>query len=376
MRSFNLRPAFVLIGLSLLISACGEEAKNAPRNETVSVGVYNIKSQPLEITTDLPGRTVAYKLAEVRPQVDGIIKARQLTEGANVEIGQQLYQIDDQKYQATYERALANLRNAELLRNRYKELLQSNSVSKQQYDDADAAWQLAKAEAELAKIDLDYTKVVAPVTGRIGRSAVSEGALVTRGQTQALATIQQIDPIYVDIRQPVSEMLRLQKAFQNGQITRSADGDAKIVLLLEDSTAYEHEGTLRFSEVGVDQDTGSVTLRAVVPNPDWRLLPGMFVHGRLSLGYNDNVILVPQQAVQRDATGKPAVWVVNNEGKAERRSIVTERTVGNMWHVTSGLQDGDEVVTEGLLNMRPGVKVAVTEASNVHPILDFTSVNP
>ncbi|GAB3106034.1 efflux RND transporter periplasmic adaptor subunit [Aestuariicella hydrocarbonica] len=376
MRSITFNPTYLLIGLGLLLSACGEEPSRASYNRTVSVGVFTITPQPLEITTDLPGRTVAYRLAEVRPQVNGIVKERLLTEGANVKIGQQLYQIDDQKYRATFERAQANLHNAELLRKRYKELLQSNSVSKQQFDDADAAWQLAKAEAEIAKIDLAYTKVVAPVTGRIGRSSVSEGALVTSGQAQALATIQQIDPIYVDIRQPVSELLRLQKALQDGRIKRSADGEAKIVLLLEDGTSYEHEGVLRFSEVGVDQETGSVTLRAVVPNPDWRLLPGMFVHGRLSLGYNDSVILVPQQAVQRDATGKPAVWVINEENKAERRSIKTGRTIGNMWMVNAGLKAGDEVVTEGLLNMRPGVEVSASPASNVHPILDFTAANP
>lgn len=375
MRSIPFKPALLICGLGLLLSACGNETAAPKQAQDVPVGVYTIQSQPLEITTDLPGRTVAYRLAEVRPQVDGIIEQRLLTEGANVTLGQQLYQIDDKKYQATYDRALANLKNAERLRNRYKELLRTQSVSKQMYDDAEAAWQLAVAEAKIAKIDLEYTKVLAPVSGRIGRSNVTEGALVTRGQTQELATIQQIDPIYVDIRQPVGEMLRLQKALQSGQLKRTDDGGARIVLLLEDGTAYEHEGTLSFSEVNVDTQTGSVTLRALVPNPDWLLLPGMFVHGRLSLGHNDNVILVPQQAVQRDATGKPAVWVVNDNGGAEQRTISTERTVGNMWQVSSGLKDGDQVVTEGFFNLRPGTKVAASPASNVHPILDFTAAN-
>lgn len=375
MRSKPFKPALILCGLGLLLSACGGESTGPKEAPISAVGVYTIESQPLEITTDLPGRTVAYRLAEVRPQVDGIIQKRLLTEGANVTLGQQLYQIDDKKYQATYDRAQANLRNAERLRNRYKELLRTQSVSKQMYDDAEAAWQLAVAESKLAKIDLEYTKVLAPVTGRIGRSSVTEGALVSRGQTQELATIQQIDPIYVDIRQPVGELLRLQKALQSGQLQRDKDGAAKIVILLEDGTAYEHEGTLSFSEVNVDPQTGSVTLRALVPNPDWLLLPGMFVHGRLSLGHNDNVILAPQQAVQRDVTGKPIVWVVNSEGEAEQRPIVTERTVGNMWLVTSGLSDGDKVITEGLHTLRPGIKVAASPASNVHPILDFTAVN-
>ncbi len=374
MRSLSL-PIAALATMVLMLTSCSDEVRKPEQESAVAVGVYTVEPQPLEITTDLPGRTVAYRLAEVRPQVDGIIEQRQLTEGANVTVGQQLYQIEDDKYQATYNRALANLRNAERLKLRYSELLQSNSVSKQQYDDALAAWELAKAETELAKIDVEYTKVVAPVTGRIGRSAVSEGALVTRGQTQALATIQQIDPIYVDILQPVSELLHLQKAMNNGQIQRAEDGTAKITLFLEDGTAYEYQGKLRFSEVSVDQGTGSVTLRAVFPNPDWLLLPGMFVHGRLSLGFNDSVILVPQQAVQRDATGKPAVWVVNDDNTAQLRTIETVRTVGNMWLVNQGLQGGEKIVTEGLLKLRPGIEVAATPASNVHPVLEFTAAS-
>lgn len=363
----------LIITTGLLLAACNNQGNDTPPKQATAVGVYTIAPQAIEITTDLPGRTVAYRLAEVRPQVDGIIKKRFFIEGSNVEAGQQLYLIDDSKYQATYQRAKANLRNATLLRDRYRELLKTGSVSKQRFDDADAAWLLANAEAELAKIDLEYTKVIAPVTGRIGRSLVSEGSLVARGQTQAMATIQQIDPMYVDIRQPVRELLRLKDALNAGRIQRSANGEAKIVLQLEDGAAYQHEGLLRFSEVSVDQNTGSVTLRAVVPNPDSLLLPGMFVHARLSLGYNDHVILAPQQAVLRDATGKPAVWVVNDDNTIELRTITTIRSIGNMWLVGEGLNGGEQIVTEGITRLRPGIIVAPVPASNVNPVLDFTA---
>lgn len=361
-----------LVSAGLLLSACGKQQEAPPAHPPKPVGVYTVTVQPVDLTTDLPGRTHAYRLAEVRPQVDGIIEKRLFTEGVTVTEGQQLYQIVDGKYRAAYARAQANLNNAEQQRERYRELVKKGSVSKQQYDNVDAAWKLALAEAELAKIDLNYTHVVAPVTGRIGRSAVSEGSLVSQAQEQPLATIQQIDPIYVDITQPVAEMLHLQDALASGQLQRDGDNAASVQLLLENGKLYEHRGSLRFSEVSVDQSTGSVILRAVVPNPDWRLLPGMFVHARLVLGRKEDAMLVPQQAVVRDSTGSAAVWVVNAANQTELRPIKTERTVGNMWLVSSGLSSGERVITEGLVMMQPGTAVEPVAASNVTPIVDFT----
>jgi membrane fusion protein (multidrug efflux system) len=355
-----------------LLSACSSKDKVSSLPPPKPVGVYTLQAQSLDLTTDLPGRTVAFRHAEVRPQVEGIVERRLFTEGATVTEGQQLYQIDDEKYQATYRRAQVNLENARQQFDRYGELVKKGSVSKQQFDDAEANWKLAKAEAELARIDLTYTKVLAPVTGRIGRSAVSEGALVSQAQTQLLATIQQIDPMYVDITQPVGEMLRLQDALAAGKIQQDEHKGAQVVLLLENGRSYQHVGSLNFSEVSVDQSTGSVTLRAVVPNPDGRLLPGMFVHARLTQGRKENAILVPQQAVVRDATGEAAVWVVDNNNQIELRQVSTARTVGNMWLIRRGLESGESVVTEGLLRLRSGMTVDPVPASNVNPILDFS----
>tara|TARA_R110001592_G_scaffold363248_3_gene682121 strand:- start:19205 stop:20215 length:1011 start_codon:yes stop_codon:yes gene_type:complete len=328
-----------------------------------------IEAQPLTLTVDLPGRTVAYRLAEVRPQVDGILQQRLFEEGAEVTAGQQLYQIDDDKYRANYGRAQAYLHNTAVQLKRYRDLLPTGAVSKQLYDNAEADWKLAKAEAELARIDLDHTQVMAPVTGRIGRSEVSEGALVNQGQLTPLATIQQIDPIYVDINQPAVELLRLREAVDARQLDGEASADVELVM--ENGRIFEHTGTLRFSEVSVDKSTGSVTLRAIVPNPDNKLLPGMFVHARLKQGRKDKAILVPQQAVQRDATGQPSVWVINEVNTVNRRSIKTDRTVGNMWLVREGLQSGESVITEGLQQLRHGMTVEPVPASNVHPLLDF-----
>jgi len=259
--------------------------------------------------------------------------------------------------------------NTELQLTRYRHLLKTGAVSKQLYDNAEAEWKLAKAEAELARIDLDHTQVLAPVTGRVGRSEVSEGALVNQGQLTPLATIQQIDPIYVDINQPAVELLRLREALDARQL--DGDASADVELVMENGRIFEHTGTLRFSEVSVDKSTGSVTLRAIGPNPDHKLLPGMCVHARLKQGRKEQAMRVPQQAAQRDATGEPSVWVVNSGNTVNRRSITTERTVGNMWLVREGLQSGDSVIPEGLQQFRHGMNVEPVPASNVNPLLDF-----
>lgn len=361
----------IFAAATLLLSSCGGESQMVQQPPPKTVGTYTIEAQPIDLTVELPGRTVAYRRAEVRPQVEGIIKQRLFREGAEVTAGQHLYQIESNKYQASFEYAKANVNKAAVLRDRYRELLQTGAVSKQQYDDADAAWQLAQAELELARIDLENTRVLAPLSGRIGRSAVSEGALVNDGQSEAMATILQIDPIYVDITQPVAEMLKLQKALARGELTSDSEGGAQLQLLLENRELFDQQGTLRFSEASVDQSTGSVTLRAVIRNPEKRLLPGMFVHARLQQGRKSDALLVPQQAIQRDATGAPAVWVVNPDNSVTLRSLDIARPVGNMWLVNSGLTDGEQVVTEGTLQLRDGQMVDPVPASNVKPQLEF-----
>jgi membrane fusion protein (multidrug efflux system) len=358
---------------ALSVTACSKQDAPTAEAPPPEVGVYTVEARELTLTTDLPGRTVAYKRAEVRPQVNGIIEKRLFIEGSTVEQGQQLYQIDDAKYQAAHLRAQATLKNAQQLADRYRELKKTSAVSRQQFDDAVAALELAKAEAELARIDLAYTKVLSPLSGRIGRSAVTEGALVTNGQVEALATVQQLDPIYVDINQPVAELLRLHEDLKAGLITQAGKDEATASLLLEDGRRYEHAGVLSFAEVSVDEGTGSVTMRAVFPNPDAKLLPGMFVRTRLVSGQKDHALLVPQQGVQRDPKGEPLVWVVNDKNIVEQRIVTTERTAGNQWLVTAGINSGDQVITEGLLRVRPGMKVTPTPATNINTLMEFVS---
>lgn len=374
----KIKSGLLLVSLSLLfvLTACGgKEAASGGQMPPPVVGVYEVQAQPLALTADLPGRTVAFQKAEVRPQVDGIIEKRLFTEGAYIEEGQLLYQIDDAKYAAAYQRAQATLKNARQLVERYGSLKETSAVSRQQYDDAVTAYELAKAEAELAEIELGYTKVVAPISGRIGRSSVTEGALVTDGQAEALATIQQLDPIYVDINQPVNDILALQEDRASGAIDEVSGDQAEAQLFFENGRPYQHKGVLRFAEVSVDESTGSVTLRAVFPNPDGKLLPGMFVKTQVATGYRQHALLIPNQAVQRDLKGKPMVWRVDTDDKVNQTSIVTERTLGNQWLVSSGLEAGDRIVTEGFFMLQPGSPVTVTPASNVNPVTSFSATS-
>jgi len=360
-RNAFLRALWVAPVAVVLLGACSQaEPPGRASAPTPEVGTYTVTEQAVALTTSLPGRTAAYRVAEVRPQVSGIIKKRLFTEGSDIKEGQQLYQIDDAVYQANYKRAKANLISAERLAKRYQRLQQTSAVSRQQYDDAFAAWKQMEAEVELAKINVEYTKVLSPISGRIGRSAASEGALVNSGQPQEMATVQQLDPIYVDVTQPMSEMLRLQQEMASGHIERAGDDQARVSLKLEDGSLYPHGGTLKFSEVSVDPGTGSVTLRAEFPNPDRRLLPGMFVHASVNEGVRQGALLVPQQAVQRDMKGQATVWVVGEDNKAFSQVIVADRTVGNQWLVTGGLQ-----------RLRPGIEVIATEATNVDTIMAF-----
>lgn len=364
-----MKPAFAAlvsaIALATLSLAGCQEASAPPPTQTPKVGVVTLQPQPFTLTTELPGRTSAYRIAEVRPQVGGIIQKRLFTEGSEVKAGQQLYQIDPSVYTATYKSAQASLASAQSLAARYKDLVSDQAVSRQAYDESQAARLQAEAALEKAKIDLRYTKVLAPISGRVGRSAVTEGALVSNGQTLAMATIQQLDPIYVDVTQSTKDLLRLRREMAEGQLEKAGDNGAKVSLVLEDGSAYPHQGSLEFSEVSVDEGTGSVTLRAVFPNPEHTLLPGMFVHARLGSAVKQQAILAPQQGVTRDLKGQATALVVNAENKVELRHLKAERAVGDRWLVSEGLEPGDRLITEGLQFVRPGVEVDAGPATNV-----------
>lgn len=369
--------AVVVTALAFGLAACGKQ--DAPQQAQAAkpqVGVVTLKTQPVSLFTELPGRTSAFRSAEVRPQVNGILQKRLFTEGGEVKARQQLYQIDPALYQAEFDsrkaalaRAEAQARTASLLVQRYKPLAETRAVSRQTYDDAVAARDqaaadvlAAKAALDTARINLVYTKVLSPIDGIIGRSAVTEGALVTANQTTPIATVQQIDPIYVDVTQSSVQLLRLKSALAEGMLKQSGgEQAAEVTLTLEDGTRYAQTGKLQFSEVTVDPSTGSVVVRAVFPNPDRKLLPGMYVRARLSEGVAPEGLLVPQRGVTRNQRGQPTALVVNAENKIELRLLKTDRAVGDQWLVTDGLSAGEKVVVEGLQQVRPGIEVAASE---------------
>ena len=363
------KPAFAALVSAValaLLSLTGCQEDSAPQaQQAPQVGVVTLQPQPFALTTEVPGRTSAYRIAEVRPQVNGIIQKRLFTEGSEVKAGQQLYQIDPAMYEAAYKSAQATQISAKSLADRYKLLVADKAVSQQAYDEARAAGLQADAALEQARIDLRYTKVLAPISGRIGRSGVTEGALVTSGQTMAMATIQQLDPIYVDVTQSSKDLLALRADLAEGRLQKAGDNSAKVQLVLEDGSHYAHEGTLEFSEVAVDEGTGSVTLRAVFPNPDHLLLPGMFVHAELQAGIKQQAILAPQQGITRNQRGEPTALVVNAENKVEQRVLKASRTVGSAWLVEDGLDEGDRLITEGLQFVQPGIEVKAVPAGNV-----------
>ena len=348
-----------------LLGACSEQETAQAPQAIPQVGVVTVDAEHFVMTTELPGRTKAFRMAEVRPQVNGIIQKRLFEEGSEVKAGQQLYQIDAAVYEAALQSAEATRLSAGTLAERYAVLVKDRAVSQQAYDEARAAKLQADAALERARIDLRYTKVSAPIAGLIGRSAVTEGALVSNGQAQSLATIQQLDPIYVDITQPTRDLLAMRRDLASGRLEKVGDNAARAVLKLEDGSKYEHEGRLEFSEVSVDESTGSVTLRAVFPNPDRILLPGMFVHAQLVAGARSNAILVPQQGVSRTPRGEAVAMLVTAENKVEQRIIQTDRTVGNRWLVSDGLKVGDQLITEGLHMVQPGMQVEPVPAANV-----------
>jgi membrane fusion protein (multidrug efflux system) len=359
--------------VSALLTACGDPPHGPPPQPSglPQVGVLVVQPQRVALDTELPGRTVPYQIAEVRPQVTGLIQARNFQEGSLVKAGQPLYQIDAASYQASYDSARAalakseaNLRSTRLKSQRYSELVEIKAVSQQDQDDASAALQqgeadvaAARAALESARINLAYTRLVSPISGRVGKSSVTPGALVTANQATTLSTVQQLDPIYVDVTQSSSAVLRLKRALAQGDLKSGGANAAVVKLLLEDGSTYPLSGKLQFSDVTVDQGTGAITLRAVFPNPNADLLPGMYVRAVVEEGVSDQALLVPQPAVSRDATGKPIAFVVDADGKLESRAVTTERAIGDRWLVTSGLKRGDHLVVEGQQKARPGEPV-------------------
>jgi membrane fusion protein (multidrug efflux system) len=373
MHTRSLLPLHRVLTLCLLCSAalaaCSSGKTAAPPNPPPEVGVVTLHPQPVTITTDLPGRTVAYRVAEVRPQVSGVILKRLFIEGGEVKAGQQLYQIDPAPFQANLEsaqaslaRAQATLTSARLLVQRYKPLTEAHAVSQRDYDNAVAAQDQAaadvasaKAAVDTAHINLAYTRVLSPISGRTGRSSVTEGALVDANQRTALMVVQQLDPIYVDVTQPSTILLRLQREFASGQLKKVGEAQAQAKLILEDDTPYEPTGKLQFAEVAVDSGTGSVTLRAVFPNPQHILLPGMFVHEQLEEGVNEQGLLVSQRAISHNSLGDATTMVVGADNTVSTRVIKTERAIGDQWLVSGGVAAGDRVIVVGLQRLGSGV---------------------
>ncbi|HGY3717533.1 TPA: efflux RND transporter periplasmic adaptor subunit [Citrobacter gillenii] len=369
---FSLLPSFIIISAALL-AGCNDQGDTQAHPTEPQVTVHVVESAPLAVTTELPGRTSAFRIAEVRPQVSGIVLKRNFTEGSDVEAGQSLYQIDPATYQADYDSAKGELAKSEaaaaiahLTVKRYVPLVGTKYISQQEYDQAiadarqaDASVIAAKAAVESARINLAYTKVTSPISGRIGKSSVTEGALVTNGQATALATVQQLDPIYVDVTQSSNDFMRLKQSIAQGSLHKD-NTSSTVELVMENGQSYPLKGTLQFSDVTVDESTGSITLRAVFPNPQHTLLPGMFVRARVDEGVQPNAILVPQQGVTRTPRGDATVMVVNDKSQVEARPVVAVQAIGDKWLISEGLQSGDKVIVSGLQKARPGVQVKAT----------------
>jgi membrane fusion protein (multidrug efflux system) len=364
------RPGPAAAALALLAAACNHQVQ-APPIPVPEVATATVGRQRVELATELPGRTSPYRMAEIRPQVNGLIQKRLFTEGSDVQPGQVLYQIDPAPFQAALDnakaalgRAEANLPALQLKADRYKEALADKAVAQQDLDDATAALKQAVADIayyqamlETARINLGYTRVVSPIAGRIGRSSVTDGAIATAYQPAPLATIQQLDPIYVDVPQSTTELLRLQRRLEEKRMNRDGTNANQVDLILEDGAKYPLQGTLEFRDVSVDPTTASVILRMVFPNPNGVLLPGMFVRAVVKEGVNEQGILIPQQAVSRDAKGNPLALIVNASGKVEQRMLSLDRAVGSQWLVSSGLVPGDRVIAEGMQKVQPGAVV-------------------
>lgn len=368
--------AILMLSGAVVLTGCDDKSQQSAQQSAPEVGVVTLKAESVNMTTELPGRTSAFRVAEVRPQVSGIILKRNFIEGTDIKAGESLYQIDPAPYQAAYSSAIgdlakakANARIAQLTLQRYKPLLGTQYISQQDYDTAaatlaqnNAAVRSAEAAVESARINLAYTKVSSPISGRIGKTAVTEGALVQNGQTTALATVQQLDPLYVDLTQSSDDFMRLRNQIESGEL-KQGQGKAPVTIILNDGTTLKQKGTLEFSDVTVDETTGSLTLRAIVPNPDHSLLPGMFVRARVEEGVNPNALLVPQQAVTRTPTGSATAMIVDQDDKVEVRQVTTQQAIGDKWLVTEGLKAGDRVISVGLQRAAKGQKVTPKEVN-------------
>ncbi|WP_408744129.1 efflux RND transporter periplasmic adaptor subunit [Acetobacter estunensis] len=371
----------VSIASLFLLGACGRKAPPPAAAPPQKVEVLTLQPQSVQVHTQLPGRISAFEIAMVRPQVNGVILKRYFVEGTDVKAGQQLYQIDPSAYQAVYDsatgqlaQAKANAVTARAKLERYGPLMKAHAVSKQEYDDAlassraaDAQILVAKGQVEAAAVNLRYTRVNSPIDGRIGRSLLTVGALATVGQTSNLAVVTKLDPIYVDVNLPAISLLRIRREVASGRIHTNPDHSVPVTLQMEDGSTYESPGKMQFSEVNVDQDTSTVVVRALFPNPDRLLLPGMYVHATLDEGTDPAAILVPQQAVTRNSHGDPQVVVLDADDKVAQRPITTGATQGTDWVVTSGLKAGDRVVVVGLQKIHPGQKVSPVPFSDAAP---------
>lgn len=378
----NRYPLFLLvIFCAFALCACGNPPSEAkedgqPKSNDgpppPEVGYIDVRPHRIALTNELPGRVTAHRIAEIRPQVSGIIQSRLFEEGSFVEQGQQLYQIDPARYEAEFQRAKANLqdaraelKNADSLAGRYQRLIDDEAVSAQEYDDArtdvdraKAAVALAEAEVQTAKINLDYTKVYAPISGYIGPSGVTEGALVTAQQETALATIRQLDPVYVDLSQAAAEARKIQERIMMDRISGNPKSEYKVFLLLGNSgETYPHEGTLDATDLAVDPQTGTIRLRSVFPNPDVALLPGLFVRASLEMAGDTKAIVIPQKSVRIQPDGATSVWVIDENDQAKQREVRTGAPYQNNWVILDGLDTGDRVIVEGTMNLRPGAKV-------------------
>jgi membrane fusion protein (multidrug efflux system) len=387
----NWKTILTALCCGLALTACNRQVQAPPPTPVPEVATVTVAPQQVVLTTELPGRTSPYRIAEIRPQVNGLIQKRLFTEGSDVKAGQELYQIDPAPFQAALDNAKAALGRAEAnlpamrsRADRYKLALADKAVSQQDFDDADAALKQVGADIqyytamlETARINLNYAHVVSPISGRIGTSTVTDGAIVTAYQPVALATIQQLDPIYVDVPQSTADLLGLQRRLDEGHIHHGATNANQVQLLLEDGTKYPSAGTLQFRDVSVDPTTGSVILRMVFPNPNGVLLPGMFVRAVVEEGVNAQAILIPQQAVSRDPKGNALALIVDASGKVEQRILSLDRAIGNQWLVSSGLAPGDRLIVEGIQKVRPGVPVKeVPSSPDQKPAAPGTSVPP
>ncbi|MBV6790654.1 efflux RND transporter periplasmic adaptor subunit [Xanthomonas euvesicatoria] len=364
----------LLAAATTLMAACS--SRQPPQMPQTQVGVQTLKAQRLAVDQTLSGRTVAYVTSDVRPQVGGILRKRLFTEGQDVQAGQVLYEIDPASYQAAYDTARGDLAQAEAAvlsarpkAQRYQTLVGLDAVSKQDGDDAlatlrsnQAAVVAAKASLQTARINLDYTRITAPVSGRIGTSSYTPGALVSAGQSEVLATINQLDPIYVDVTQSSAQLLQLRRQLDTGQL-KAVDGKAEVTLQLEDGSTYAHSGTLEVVDAAVDTATGTVKLRAVVPNPERVLLPGMYVTAKLSMAVDEQAILVPQQAISRNSKGQAVAMVVGSDNKVAQRVLTTGDAIGDKWVVRQGLKAGDKVIVQGLQKASVGAEVRAVEVS-------------